>query len=118
MVVQVIVSGLEQVSASSAQLSNGTQQLGTVALVRDQTPYSLSVDGVPTDKPEVRLFRYVLEGPFRPKASRIFIKNSDQWACDLRLNVHIDDQFCETEPRDRTLIIQPNSSLGVYLKCN
>jgi hypothetical protein len=116
--VQVVVSGLEQVAAASAQLKNGTQQLGTVTLVRDRVAYSLTVDGIPSDKPEVRLFRFMAEGFFQQKESRIFIKNSDAWAYGFRLNIDIDGRFCETEPPKDTLVIQPNSSLAVYLKCD
>ena len=115
--IQVSMSGLEQVAAASAQFSNGGLLIGTVTLARDHTPYSLSVDGMPSDKPEVRLFRYQPQGVFEQNESRLSIKNSDPWAYALRLSVDVDGTYCQTEPPDNTLNIKPNSSLDVYVKC-
>jgi hypothetical protein len=116
--VQAVVSGLEQVVAASAQLNNGDQQLGRVTLVRNSAPYSLTVDGIPSEKPEVRLFRFMAEGSFQQKESRIFIKNSDPWAYEFRLSIDVDAQYCETLPPNSTLTIGPNSSLAVFVKCD
>ena len=110
--VSLTLADLAQVAFASANLVNGDQVLEQIFLRRERPGYALATDGIPADKPEVRLFR-----PASQQKSRMFIRNADPWPYMVSVKLDLDTYDCDTNPPNSPLVIPPNGSQLITLSC-